>query len=173
MAETERTRSREREPPAQTSYELTIRNDKAFAELQRTGRIVLRLEECPQTQTRQGLLRTYLSPFTVDDSVLKHWAVFTHEVRTKSGKHRHQGGLVIYVIDGKGYSVVDGERIDWEKGDLVLLPLRPDGVEHQHFNVDPDGPSLWMAFIHGPSREYLASEMTQSEVSPEYPGASG
>jgi hypothetical protein len=27
---------------------------------------------------------------------------------------------------------------------------------------------LWMAFIHMPMREYLASEMTQSEVSPEY-----
>ena len=32
------------------------------------------------------------------------------------------------MIDGTGYSIVDGERVDWEKGDLVLLPLRPDGA---------------------------------------------
>jgi len=67
---------------------------------------------------------------------------------------------------------VDGERVEWEKGDLVLLPLREKGVEHQHFNSDtPDKPALWMAFIHGPTRDYVASEMTQSEVSPEYKAA--
>ena len=168
MAETERTRTRERESPAQSSYELAIAHDKAFAELQRMGRVVLRLEDCPQNLTRQGLLRTYLSPFVADDTVLKHWSVFTHEVRTKSGKHRHQGGLIIYVIDGKGYSIVDGERIDWEKGDLVLLPLRPDGVEHQHFNSDAKKPALWIAFIHFPLRYYVASEMTQIEESADY-----
>jgi hypothetical protein len=170
MAENERTREREREPPAQSSYELVIQGDRAFAERQRLGQVVLRLEECPQAQTRQGLLRTYMSPPLMQNTALRHWAVFTHEVRTKSGKHRHQGGLVIYVISGKGYSVVDGERIDWEKGDLVLLPLRPDGVEHQHFNADPAEPALWIAFIHFPIREYVASEMTQLEVASDYHG---
>jgi gentisate 1,2-dioxygenase len=92
-------------------------------------------------------------------------------VRTVSGKHRHQGGLIIYVIDGTGYSVVDGERVDWEKGDLLLLPLREKGVEHQHFNTHPEKPALWMAFIHSPTRDYVASEMTQTEVSPEYKAA--
>jgi quercetin dioxygenase-like cupin family protein len=132
-----------------------------------TGRIVCRFEDCPQERTRQGLLRDYLSPI-IKDTPLEDWIVFTHEVRTKSGKHRHQGGLVIYVISGKGYSVVDGERVEWEKGDLLLLPMRPDGVEHQHFNSDPEQPALWMAFIHGPTRRFLASEMTQSESSPEF-----
>src|SRR5665213_3537107 len=155
MAETERTRSRERERPAQSSYEIAIQYDRERTERQNTGRVVLRLEDCQQEQTRQGLLRTYLDPFVITDTPLKHWAVFTHEVRTKSGKHRHQGGLVIYVIDGIGYSIVDGERIDWEKGDLVLLPLRPDGVEHQHFNSDAKKPALWIAFIHFPLRYYV------------------
>jgi len=168
VAENERTREREREPPAQNSYELVVKLDREFAERQLLGRVVLRLEDCPQTQTRQGLLRTYLSPVLNQNTPLRHWAVFTHEVRTKSGKHRHQGGLVIYVISGKGYSVIDGERIDWEKGDLVLLPLRQDGVEHQHFNSDPAEPALWIAFIHFPLRDYVASEMTQLEVATDY-----
>jgi len=168
MAESERTRSRERERPSQSSYELAIQSDRERAQRQMTGRIVLRLEDSPQEQTRQGLLRTYLDPFVVEDTPLRHWAVFTHEIRTKSGKHRHQGGLVIYVIDGRGYSVIDGERVDWEKGDLVLLPLRRDGVEHQHFNSDPAKPALWIAFIHFPIRDYVASEMTQTEVAVDY-----
>jgi len=77
------------------------------------------------------------------------------------------------VIDGKGYSVVDGERVDWEKGDLLLLPLRPDGVEHQHFNVNPEKPALWVAFIHQGVREYVASELTQTEPSPEWKAREG
>jgi mannose-6-phosphate isomerase-like protein (cupin superfamily) len=168
MAEAERTRSRERDRPTQSPYEIAVQYDKDRAERQRVGRIVLRLEDCPQEQTRQGLLRPYLDPFVITDTPLKHWAVFTHEVRTKSGKHRHQGGLIIYVIDGKGYSVVDGERVEWEKGDLVLLPLRRDGVEHQHFNSDPAKPALWIAFIHFPIRDYVASEMTQIEAASDY-----
>ena len=168
MAERERTRIREKEAPALTSYELAIKQDRDFAERQMTGRIVCKFEDCPQNLTRQGRLRNYLG-LTIEDTPLQDWIVFTHEIRTASGKHRHQGGLIIYVISGRGYSVVDGERIDWEKGDLVLLPLREKGVEHQHFNSeDPEHPALWMAFIHQPTREYVASEMTQSEVSPEY-----
>ena len=32
--------------------------------------------------------------------------MFTHEVRKISGKHRHQGGLVIYVIIGVLYAFI-------------------------------------------------------------------
>jgi quercetin dioxygenase-like cupin family protein len=166
--ESERTRERERERPPLSSYELAITHDKEFAERQNLGRVVVRQEDCPQQMTRQGLLRFYLSPFVVHDTPLQDWSVFTHEIRTKSGKHRHQGGIIIYVVEGKGHSVVDGERINWKKGDLVLLPLRPDGVEHQHFNDDPDKASTWMAFVHFPMRDYVASELTQLEVSADY-----
>ena len=170
MAETERTRVRERESPALSSYEVAIRLGRENAERNMTGRVVCKFDECPQTLTRQGRLRTYLG-LTVKDTPLQGWVVFTHEIRTMSGKHRHQGGLVIYVIDGTGYSVVDGERIDWEKGDLVLLPLRKNGVEHQHFNTNSEKPALWMAFIHRGIQDFVASEMTQTEVSPEYKAA--
>jgi hypothetical protein len=167
MAEVERTRVREREAPAKSSYEVAIEQDRAFAERQMTAKVVIRLEDRPQEQGRQGLLRYYLDRI-LDDTCLRNWVVFTHEVRKVSGKHKHQGGLVIYVIDGKGYSVVDGERIDWEKGDLLLLPMRPGGVEHQHFNEDPQKPATWMAFIHMPLREHVASEITQMEISPDF-----
>ncbi len=167
MAEIERTRTREREAPAQNVYEIAIKRGRERAERNAIGRIVCKLDDCPQTLTRQGRLRYYLGP-TIEDTPMQDWVVFTHEIRTVSGKHRHQGGLIIYVIDGKGYSVVNGVRCDWEKGDLVLLPMREKGVEHQHFNADPAKPALWMAFIHGPTQDYLASEMTQTEVSPEY-----
>jgi hypothetical protein len=46
--------------------------------------------------------------------------------------------------------------------------LEREGVEHQHFNLDPAKPALWIAFIHFPMRDYVASEMTQLEVATEY-----
>ena len=170
MAEMERTRVREKEAPALSSYEIAIRRMRENAERNLTGRVVCKFEDCPQMLTRQGRLRFYLS-HTVKDTPLQDWIVFTHEIRTASGKHRHQGGLVIYVIDGTGYSVVDGERVDWQKGDLLLLPLREKGVEHQHFNTDPEKPAVWMAFINQYLQDYVASEITQTEVSPEYKAA--
>jgi quercetin dioxygenase-like cupin family protein len=139
-------------------------------ERNKTGPGVVRKADRPFYQSRQGKLRYYLEPITHPDTPLQMWRVFTHEIRTKSGKHRHQGGLVIYVLEGKGYYVVEGERLDWEKGDLVLLPLHPNEVEHQHFNLDPEKPSVWCAFIHLPIQEYLASDLQQMENSPDFKG---
>lgn len=170
MAEFERTRTREREAPTQNNYEVALQRSRERAERNASGRIVCKEADCPQMLTRQGRLRYYLA-HAIEDTPLRDWIVFTHEIRTVSGKHRHQGGLIIYVISGKGYSVVNGERCDWEKGDLVLLPLHEKGVEHQHFNTDPDKPSVWMAFINENLHDYVASEMTQTEISPEYKAA--
>src|SRR6187551_1154125 len=100
MAEMERTRVREQESPKLTSYEMALRQDRETAERNQTGRIVCKQDDCPQMLTRQGRLRYYLG-HTIKDTPLQDWIVFTHEIRTASGKHRHQGGLIIYVIEGK------------------------------------------------------------------------
>ena len=168
MAETERLRERERPPLAENPYERIMRQRKELAERNLAGPVVIRSEDRPWYQTRQGKLRYYLDPVTIKDTPLQHWRVFLHDIKTRSGKHRHQGGLVIYVLEGKGYSVVDGERWDWEKGDLVLLPMKPEGVEHQHFNLDPQKPAIWCAFINIPIQEHLASDLKQTENSPDF-----
>ncbi len=49
--------------------------------------------------------------------------------------HRHGGEAVLYIVDGKGYSMVDGERYDWQTGDAVLVGK---WAWHQHFNTDPN-----------------------------------
>ena len=60
------------------------------------------------------------------------------------------------MITGKGYSVVDGERIDWQAGDLLLLPIKPGGVEHQHFNINPGSECRWIAFSYMPFFDHVA-----------------
>jgi len=169
MAEFERVLERERPPLKDNPYERVLRQRKELKERNNSGPVVVRAAEREWFQARQGKLRFFLDPVNFKDTPLQQWRVFIHEIKTRSGKHRHQGGLVIYVLHGKGYSVVDGERWDWEKGDLVLLPMKPEGVEHQHFNAQPEqGPALWAAFINIPIQEFLASDLQQGELSPDF-----
>jgi mannose-6-phosphate isomerase-like protein (cupin superfamily) len=164
----ERTRTREREPIADTPYEAFLRSRAQFDERQKEGPIVIKPREW--TITRQGRMFYYLNGMEYKDTPLQDWRVFTQDIRTHSGKHRHQGGFIIYIIEGRGYSVVDGERVDWEGGDLFLLPIKKGGIEHQHFNLDPEKGCRWIAFCYMPVFDHLASEFTQMQVSPLYGG---
>ncbi len=137
MAEIERTRERERGTIPETPYEIFIRSRREFLERQETGQVVVKPSDREFFLTRQGRLMYHLNPEIHKNTPLQDWRVFSHDLKTQSGKHRHQGGLVIYVIVGKGYSVVDGERIDWEAGDLLLLPIKPGGVEHERIPGEP------------------------------------
>jgi len=53
------------------------------------------------------------------------------EVGQSTRNHRHSYETIIYVTKGKGHSVVEGQRVDWEAGDAVLVPR---WAWHQHFN---------------------------------------
>ena len=127
------------------------------------GTVVVKGRERPIERTRQGWLRFYLHNMLFQDTALKDWRVFMQEIHTHSGKHVHQGGLVIFILDGKGYTVVDGEKVEWKKGDLILLPVKPGGVEHQHFNQDPNKPSRWLAMIYAPYQDAIAHYLEQKE----------
>jgi gentisate 1,2-dioxygenase len=61
--------------------------------------------------------------------------------RGRSGLQLHQGGRVHYVWEGRGYTIVDGIRHHWETGDIIMLPIKPEGTTHQHVNVEPERPA--------------------------------
>ena len=166
MTEKNVTRERERGAKERSCYEMLLKQRIDFFERQEVGPVVIKAADREYQYNRQGRLAYFLEPLTHPETPLQDWWVFSHDVRTQSGKHRHQGGIIIYVTEGKGYSVIDGERVDWEEGDLLLLPIKPKGVEHQHFNSDPSKPCHWVAFLHVPIMDYLATEMAQVENSP-------
>ncbi|MSQ53389.1 MAG: cupin domain-containing protein [Betaproteobacteria bacterium] len=170
MADNQKLREREREPGVETNYDVFIRSRREFDERQRNGPIVIKPSDREYQQTRQGRLFYFLNAQAHKDTPLHDWRVFVHDIKTHSGMHRHQGGFVIYVIEGKGYSMVDGERVDWGPRDLLLLPIKPAGVEHQHFNLEPGKPCRWIAFCYLPVFDHLASEFTQMQVSPQFTG---
>ena len=163
MAEETRTRMRERESLPGGIYERAMEKRTAFVERGKNGTVVVREEDRDWELCRQGTIKIYLAGEEFPDTVLQDWSVFIHDVHKQSGKHRHQGGLVLFVIEGVGSTEVNGEMIDWEEGDCILLPLHPQGVEHVHFNRG-EGKAKWLAFIYNPTFDHVASELTQTQT---------
>jgi gentisate 1,2-dioxygenase len=46
--------------------------------------------------------------------------------------HRHTGSAVYHVVRGEGYTVIDGKRFSWSKGDIIALP---PWALHEHANA--------------------------------------
>lgn len=140
----------------------------AFEERRRLaqeGRIVVRGRDVPFQQSRQGRSKYYVHMDTRDVAI-KDWQVFQKDLVVPSGKHIHQGGLTIYILSGRGYSVFEEQRLDWKAGDLLSLPIQPGGLEHQHFNLDESEPSRWVAFVFVPFLHATGSMMEQVEGGP-------
>lgn len=57
--------------------------------------------------------------------------IFEEAPRTRSHRHTHTEAM-LYVLEGSGYSEIDGQRHDWEAGDAVHVP--PRMTLHEHFN---------------------------------------
>jgi gentisate 1,2-dioxygenase len=62
-------------------------------------------------------------------------------------KHRHYYETLMFVLEGKGYSVIEGEKVDWEAGDAVYLP---PWSWHQHFNADTQKELKYLAATNAP-----------------------
>ena len=167
MSELETMREQEAECIEVDYYDAMVQKWNARAERAETRKVVIRDSDRPWEQTKQGLLKHFLHP-DMKDTALQDWLFFMQTIKTHSGRHRHQGGLAIYVIEGQGYTTVNGQRVDWEEGDLVLLPVQPNGVEHQHFNLDPEKPSRWLAMIPVYVQDLIAGQIKQVDLSPDW-----
>jgi mannose-6-phosphate isomerase-like protein (cupin superfamily) len=171
----EKEKIREKEPSQQdagTHYEATLEMYAAARERARTGKIVVRAKELPWRQGRMGFTKQYLS-WQKPDSAVEDWTCFIHDIKVHSGKHRHQGGIMLFVLEGEGYTVVNGEKFDWEKGDLIVLPIKPGGCEHQHFNKAPGKTARWMAFLYSPYFQVMGNLFEHVENSPDWKDSKG
>lgn len=124
--------------------------------------------DAPYEATPMGGAWYYLNGHIFPDRALTDWHSFIMDMPHGTGKHIHQGGVVIYVLAGRGSVVIDGERSDWKAGDLLMLPVRPGGVEHQFFNAEPGAPCRWLAVVHIPMFNQLGSEFTQQDYAAIY-----
>jgi gentisate 1,2-dioxygenase len=161
-----RSRERERHVEIDPYYEDLLERDRRNIERLETGEILACGRDIPWQQNRNARVKYLLHPSRPETAV-SDTMIFVHEIHRHSGTHRHQGGLALFVLEGRGHTVVDGEAHDWEAGDLVLLPLRPGGVDHQHFN-DGTASASWLALIFWPWLDLLSNQMVQVTASPQW-----
>jgi len=168
----ERVVERGKEPePQELVYDTMYRKREAWVQKMREATVVVRARDRDWEQNRQGLLKYFVNELVWDKLGIPYWAVFIHQVKRHSGKHKHKGGVIIYVLEGVGYTVVNGVRWDWKAGDLIILPVNPDGNEHQHFNSDPSKPAFWAAFYWHPFYQAVGMYVQQKEASPDWKGS--
>ncbi|MBI2303575.1 MAG: cupin domain-containing protein [Chloroflexi bacterium] len=80
----------------------------------------------------------------------------------RSSKHGHQNDAIFYILEGKGYDIHDGERFDWEAGDVCIVP---PGCVHQHFNASDTQRAVALV-IRGKPLYLNINLMEQKQVEP-------
>lgn len=75
--------------------------------------------------------------------------------------HRHSNVALFLVFQGEGYSIVDGEKIEWEKGDLVLAPA---WSAHEHCNTSETEDAILVTFQDVPAVSNLGTWFFEAPV---------
>ncbi|HXG35426.1 MAG TPA: cupin domain-containing protein, partial [Dehalococcoidia bacterium] len=100
-----------------------------------------------------GLMLEYTNPQT-GGPVMPTMACFTQMLlpgqHTKA--HRHTTSAVYHVVEGSGYSIVDGERLDWASKDVFCVP---SWAYHEHVNTSASQPAYLFSFSDLPIFESL------------------
>lgn len=108
--------------------------------------IIVKGAKREQENSALGLLRWFMHPSMVNNA-LSTMIFYEQELPpgSRSGRLLFQGGQVIFILEGRGHTMVDGVKHPWEAGDVLNLPLRRDGIVVQHVNEDRDKPAKFVA----------------------------
>jgi hypothetical protein len=110
------------------------------------GLQVVKEKELPLETNQMGQMRWYMHP-NIKDLVVNMMMVYQQEILpgSRSGRVKFQGGQIIMILDGEGYTSIDGVKHVWKKGDVLNLPLRDDGIIVQHFNTSTKETAKFLA----------------------------
>lgn len=113
---------------------------------------VIREADVPLEDTRQGLLKYYITNWTRMTGRDMELAVYEIPPGARTGRHRHIPEELLYVVEGSGHDVHDGTRQEWHAGDLICLPPM---TEHQHVNDGEQPARLVSVWLNHPAHEFL------------------
>jgi len=101
---------------------------------ERTQEMLSQLAAASEESPFDGVSVEYTNP-TTGGPALATMACFAQMLKpgilTKA--HRHVGSTVYHVVSGQGYSVIGGQRFDWEEKDTFVVP---SWAWHEHYAND-------------------------------------
>jgi len=135
-----------RGPGELTRYQELIKLRDKERERIASSSVCVKGRAIPWEVNPQGTMKWYMHP-NIDSTAHKFVIFYSQEIppSSRSGKQRCQGGVVFVVVEGQGHTLIDGERHEWKKNDLLQLPIKPEGVVFQHFNDSQREPALLIA----------------------------
>jgi gentisate 1,2-dioxygenase len=71
--------------------------------------------------------------------------------------HRHVASTVCHVAEGGGFSVIGGQRFDWQEGDTFVVPA---WIRHEH--ASSDGEAVLFSFSDRPVLRALGLDREQT-----------
>jgi mannose-6-phosphate isomerase-like protein (cupin superfamily) len=92
---------------------------------------VFRSGDRPYGGGPQHYNKTVISPEMDGSPASVHSHLDIYVPGARSQRHAHMNSAVFYILEGQGYDVHDGKRLDWKAGDVVIVE---PGCVHQHFN---------------------------------------
>ncbi|MCI0895975.1 MAG: cupin domain-containing protein [Chloroflexi bacterium] len=95
-----------------------------------------------------GVVLEYTNPNTggpVMPTMACHIQLLRPGESTKA--HRHTSSTIYHVVEGEGFSVVDGQRLDWENKDVFCVP---GWAFHEHANASATEPAVLFSFTDAP-----------------------
>ena len=103
-------------------------------------------KDIPFENSKLGKLRWYMHA-KLKSPCINTLMIYVQDIEPegRSGRVHHPGNQVIYIMKGEGYTMIDGEKYHWAKGDVVQIPLRVTGCVVQHFNTSKDVTSRFVA----------------------------
>ncbi|MBI4332602.1 MAG: hypothetical protein HY673_15125 [Chloroflexi bacterium] len=169
----ERIKERSREPePGLNSYDAFLLFTMEASRRRKEGKVLLRAQDNPAELSRHGYGRRYCNPSNWNEMSVPGWTIsVTNQQDVPRGLHTHRGGgRLLYCVAGRGRTINNGVNLDWEKGDLELLPVTRTENSHQHFNVDPGKPCGQLVLMFWPFMEATANETRQVTDTPHWKG---
>ena len=78
----------------------------------------------------------------------------------KTRMHRHNYETLIYIVEGRGYSLIEGKKLEWESGDSIYIPV---WNWHQHVNSDQKNQAKYIACENTPLLQNLGGIALREE----------
>lgn len=133
---------------------------------------LVRGDDLPWQNNAQGIMRWYMHPH-LKSPCISTLNIFVQEIPpgSRSGRMQYPGNMVMFIMAGEGYTTVDGHKHYWAKGDVVQIPVKPNGVVFQHFNSSDEQPCRFICAepntVHSAGLDRHGS-FEQMEKSPDF-----
>src|SRR3990172_5047758 len=95
----------------------------------RNSKVIMRKEDLKFERSRQGMTAQVVNPALGFNVHAISSFIRESPPGKKGGKHRHRMEAIIHILSGRGYSIIDDRKTEWNEGDTLCIPM---WSTHQH-----------------------------------------